>query len=489
MKQSRKTVLTNWLGQGAVQEARQLCARSGIPTYVSPERTAMAFAQMVAFRRNQETLIQTPESVPGGFSPDLAAARRSINQALEAGREWLSEHEAKQVLQAYGIAVAETRIAAGVEEAVAAAEEIGYPVVLKILSPDITHKSDIGGVALDLKAAANVHGAAEAILRRVRDLRPDARVAGFTVQSMVRRPFAHELIVGASLDPVFGPTILFGQGGTAADLLRDRALALPPLNMALVDDLVSRTRVSRLLAGYRDRAAVHREALYSSILKVSQIVCDIAEVCEIDVNPLLADTEGVIALDARIKVAPATQSAVDRLAIRPYPTELQERIVIDGLPLELRPIRPEDEPLMRDFYADADPNDMRLRFFMSRREVPHSELARYSQLDYDRDMAFVAIASPSPGEAPALMGEVRGMCDPDNRTAEFAIQLHRSWQGRGLATLLMNKLIAYQRRRGTQELVGECLAENPGMKGLAKKLGFTVACPRGEDYCTLRLVL
>jgi acetyltransferase len=419
----------------------------------------------------------------------VEAARQSIRQALDAGRHWLSEHEAKQVLRAYGIAVAETRIATTVDQAVAAAGEIGYPVVLKILSPDITHKSDVGGVALDLKTSASVRGAAEAILRRVHDLRPDARVTGFTVQSMVRRPFAHELIVGASLDPVFGPTILFGQGGTAAELVRDRALALPPLNMALVDDLVSRTRVSRLLAGYRDRAAVHREALYGSILKVSQIVCDIAEVCEIDVNPLLADAEGVIALDASIRVAPATRSAVDRLAIRPYPTELQERIVLNGQELELRPIRPEDEPLMRDFYAGADPHDMRLRFFMSRREVPHSELARYSQIDYDRDMTFVAIGSPAPGEPPALMGEVRAVSDPHGREAEFAIQLHRSWQGKGLGSLLMQRIIDYQRRRGTQTLVGECLVENQGMRNLAQKTGFSVKCPIGEDYCSLRLVL
>lgn len=483
-----RPVLTNWLGGEAVREARALCAEAGVPTYDTPERAVAAFMQLVNYRRNQDSLLETPGTLATAMPPDLDAAREVIAAVLADGREWLDEPESKRLLAAYGLPVADTRVVRDVDEALHAAQAIGYPVVLKILSPQISHKSDVGGVALDLHDAAALRSAAEQMLARVHRLRPDATVAGFTVQSMVERPRAHELIVGLSTDPIFGPTVLFGQGGTAVEVMGDRALALPPLNKALARRLVAGTRVARLLAGYRDRPAADHDAICDCILKVSQMACDLPQVQEIDINPLLADAHGVIALDARVRVRACADRPGDRLAIRPYPSELETRVSLMGRDVLLRPIRPEDEPLLREFYARAEPEDMRLRFFMSRREVPHSELARYSQIDYDRDMTLVAL--PGDGSAQRLLGEVRAVCDPDNRVAEFAIQIGRDWQGRGLGLALMHRLIDYLRERGTVELVGECLPENRGMQRLAQRLGFMVSLP-GESgaHCELRLTL
>jgi len=345
-------------------------------------------------------------------------------------------------------------------------------VVLKILSPDISHKSDVGGVALDLQSAAEVTQAARAMLRRVGELRPDAKVAGFTVQAMVKRPHAHELIVGVATDPIFGPVILFGQGGVSVEVVGDRAVALPPLNLALARDLVAHTRVSKLLAGYRDRAAIDHEALHLVLLKVSQLVCDCPEVVELDINPLLADDRGVIALDARVRVRPAQGDAVSRLAIRPYPAELEERLTVAGRSIFVRPVRPEDEPRLKAFFADAAPEELRLRFFMTRRELAHSELARFSQLDYDREMAFLAFDDGAPDGSRTMLGEVRVSADPDNLCAEFAIMLRADRQRQGLGRALMAKMIRYLRGRGTVALAGECLTHNRGMAGLAAAMGF-----------------
>ena len=350
---------------------------------------------------------------------------------------------------------------------------IGFPVVLKILSPDISHKSDVGGVALDLETTQDVVLAAQGMLRRVRELRPDAQVLGFTVQAMVKRPHAHELIVGAATDPIFGPVILFGQGGVAVEVIADRAVALPPLNLALARDLVSHTRISRLLTGYRDRAAIDHEALYLALLKVSQLVCDCPEVVELDINPLLADERGVMALDARVKVLPARSAGAQRLAIRPYPAELEERVDFDGRSVLLRPIRPDDEARLRAFFTAADPSDLRFRFFNTRREWAHSELARFSQLDYEREMAFIAVASDELGEG-AMLGEVRISTDPDNLRAEFAVMVSSELKGRGLGHAMMTKMIGYLKGRGTGVLAGECLRENHAMARLARGLGFSL---------------
>ncbi|OGB10808.1 MAG: GNAT family N-acetyltransferase [Burkholderiales bacterium RIFCSPHIGHO2_12_FULL_61_11] len=488
MQAAVQPVLSCWLGGDAVKQARSIFAEAGIPSYESPEQAVGGFLQLADFHRNQTMLTQTPPSIPQGFAPDLAAARRVIEAVLADGRDLLSEPEAKSLLSAYAIPVVETRVVADAAQAGRAAAEIGFPVVLKILSPDISHKSDVGGVALKLETPQEVAQAAQVMLQRVGELRPDAALAGFTVQAMVRRAHAHELIVGASTDPIFGPVILFGQGGVAVEVIGDRAVALPPLNMALAADLVSHTRVSRLLAGYRDRVAIDHEALHLVLVKVSQLICDCPQVVELDINPLLADDQGVIALDARVKVVAASSAGAQRLAIRPYPAELEEPVDFGGSGALVRPIRPEDEPRLRAFFSDAEAADLRMRFFMARREFAHSELARFSQIDYEREMAFIALAPEGSGET-RMLGEVRVSTDPDNLRAEFAIMVRSDLKGRGLGRALLAKMIRYLKSRGTGMLVGECLRQNDAMAALARGLGFSVTSAGEGETMSLTLAL
>jgi Acyl-CoA synthetase (NDP forming) len=484
LREFPRPVLSCWLGADRSDPARRACEAAGLPTYDTPERAVTAFMHLVNYQRNQEVLTQAPPAAAEHFRADREAALAIVEAVLADGREMLTEPEAKALLAAYGIPVVATKIARDPDAVVAAAAEVGYPVVVKILSREISHKSDVGGVALDLKDEHEVRLAVRTMQRRVRELRPDAHLDGFTVQQMVLRPRAHELIAGVASDPVFGPVLLFGRGGTAVEVIRDRAVALPPLNATLAADLVSRTQVSRLLAGYRDRLPVDHAALYRALVQMSQLVCDLPQVVELDINPLLADDQGVIALDARVRVQLAGGEAAARLAIRPYPTELESWIEVADTPLMLRPIRPEDEARLRDFYAEADPQDLRLRFFSSRREVPRSELARYSQIDYDREMTFVAIDGHG-----GLVGEVRAACDPDNREAEFAIQVRRDWQGRGLGRLLLERMIGYLAQRGTGRLVGVCLRENDAMAALARCLGFTIEADADRKAVRLSLDL
>jgi len=320
---SRNCVLTSWLGDEGAREARQMFAQHGLPSYDTPDRAVRAFMHMVNYRRNQESLTETPPSVPEDFTPDTDAARRAIDAALADGREWLTEPEAKEVMAAYAIPVVPTHTAPDPEAAARLAAKLATPVALKILSKDITHKSDVGGVALDLRAPAAVRDAAEGMLERVRETHPEADLGGFTVQPMVDRPGAFELIVGVVEDQQFGPLVLFGHGGTGVEVIDDSALALPPLNMHLARQAIARTHIHQLLKGYRDRPAVALDDVALTLIKVSQMVIDLGEIVELDINPLLADEFGVMALDARVRVRRFEGPAAARLAIRPYPKELR----------------------------------------------------------------------------------------------------------------------------------------------------------------------
>ncbi|MBK7251453.1 MAG: bifunctional acetate--CoA ligase family protein/GNAT family N-acetyltransferase [Gammaproteobacteria bacterium] len=468
-----RPVLACWMGAAAVRHATKIFTEAGIPTYETPEEAVSAFMQMVRFRENQRQLMETPPSIPESFVPDAAAAQRLIDAALAAGRELLSEPESKQLLGTYGIPVVETRIARDLGEVQCAARELGFPVALKILSPDITHKSDVGGVALDIASPDALEAAVDAMLGRCRELRPAARLEGFTVQRMVRRGGAHELIAGIASDATFGPVILFGQGGTAVEAIADEAIALPPLNRALAADLIGRTRIARLLAGYRDRPPVDHAALELALVQLAQLAADVPEIIELDINPLLVDEQGAIALDARVRVARAPERGAARLAIRPYPRELEERAEFEGRELLLRPIRPEDRLLHEAFLARISPEDMRTRFFRTVRTLPGSELARLTQIDYEREMAFIALGVDERGDAETL-GVARAHTDPENHAAEFAVLVRSDLKGRGLGSILLAKLVRYCRARGTQILHGEVLAENARMLHLAEASGFRV---------------
>lgn len=486
---SARNVIACWLGGDAVAPARRLFSAAGIPTYDTPEEAVCGFMQIVQYHRNQNLLMQVPPSLPVDFVPDRARAQAVARDALAGGRSMLSEPEAKIMLAAYGIPVVETRIADTAEQALLHAQAIGFPVAVKILSPEISHKTEVGGVALDLETPQAVQAALQAMQKRLRELRPDASLRGFVVQAMARRPEAQELIIGVTTDPVFGPVILFGQGGIAVEVIDDNTIGLPPLNMVLARDMISRTRVARLLAGYRNRPAADVEAICRTLIQVAHLVSDIPEIVELDMNPLLADGSGVLALDARVRVAVAdTAIGVERLAIRPYPIELEQWISWQGQPLLLRPIKPEDGLAHIAFFNALDPEDVRYRMFIRMRELQPAQLARLTQIDYDRDMAFIATRKRADGQFETL-GVVRAMADPDNEKAEFAIIVRSDLKGQGLGSLLMSKLIDYCRSRSTQEIVGEALPQNIGVLNLVRRFGFTVQSIPEDGVMMLRLKL
>jgi acetyltransferase len=343
-------------------------------------------------------------------------------------------------------------------------------VALKIHSPDITHKSDVGGVALNLKDADHVRYEAAAMLARVATARPTARLDGFLMQPMVRWPGAVELLVGLVEDPVFGPLIAFGQGGTAVEIIHVSSLELPPLNAPLARRLIARTRVWQLLQAYRGKPAAKPEAILEVLIRLDQLAADHPEIRELDINPLLADADGVMALDARLRVMPAQSMAAARLAIAPYPQHLETAGRLrDGTQLNIRPMRPEGEPMLHDLAKHMNREDLRLRFLAAVGELTHAVAARLSQLDYDRELALLA---EHDGMA---LGIAHFFADPDNRRAEYAIAVRSDWKGRGVGYLLMNRLIDIAAQRGIGELVGEVLRENGPMLQMCRELGFTVA--------------
>jgi acetyltransferase len=378
--------------------------------------------------------------------------------------------------------------------AAAGAAIVGFPVVLKIVSPQITHKSDVGGVVLNLESGTEVAASASAMLERVAQRVPGAEVTGFALQPMIKRAQALELIAGTHVDPLFGPVILFGAGGTRVEVVADSAIALPPLNEPLARALVARTRVAKLLAGWRDVPPANAAALHGVLIALSQLLADEPRIAELDINPLLADSDGVIALDARVRVDAAAPGGAARFAVRPYPAELVEQWTwqpreSEARELTLRPIRPEDEAQHLEFLERVSPEDIRMRIFYSRRSIERTELARLTQIDYEREMAFIATAprlEPTGDGASADAAEgstegtlegdetlavVRAITDPDNHDAEFGILVRSDLKGGGLGRKLMDKLIEYLKGRRTQRLVCTVLRENERMLELTAALG------------------
>jgi acetyltransferase len=475
-----KPVLAVWLGDQASRDARRLFAAKNIASFATPAEGVDGFMQLVSYARAQEQLMRTPPSLPEVVF-DSAGAASTIEIALGSRRSVLSEVEAKDILAAYGIPVVPTRIAASPEEVRHLAQgiiaEYGAAVI-KILSDDISHKSDVGGVRLGLEHAEEAELAAADMLRRIAELMPDARIKGFTVQPMIRRPRAHELILGMSVDPTFGPLMMFGAGGTAVEVLRDTANALPPLDLNLARDMIQQTRIWRLLQGYRDRPAADIDRIAEALVRLSYLVARHPEIREIDINPLLADDKGVIALDARVRVADAAGDPRVPMAIRPYPSQWQIDTELEPVgAMRIRPIRPEDEGLYQDFFAAVTPEDRRLRFFGVGPKLSHGSLARFTQIDYAREMAFVAVEQKSG----ALLGVVRLIADPDYTHGEYAIIVRSDLKGRGLGWRLMQHLIDYAKAEGLKELHGSVLAENTTMLRMCRELGFAVDREPGDE--------
>jgi acetyltransferase len=488
-----KPILAVWIS-GSCQ-ASDAFERAGIPDYATEADAVRGFMHLVRYREAIDTLMAMPPSMPEDFSPDVAAARRVVEQVIADGRTWLDPMEITRLLAAYSIPIAPVLLAHDADEAAVLAApllEQGLGVVAKILSPDIIHKSEVGGVRLNLTSEGAVRAAVADILARARVAKPDARLTGVTIHPMIVRPKARDLIAGLTDDPTFGPVIVFGRGGTAVEVVNDKALALPPLDLNMARALIARTRISRQLKGYRNVPPADEGAVALVIVKVAQLAADVPEVRELDLNPLLADENEVIAVDARVAVAPVDQTVRGlrghpRFAIRPYPKEWERRLALrDGTQLLLRPIRPEDEALYGTFFAHVTQEDLRLRFFAPVKMFSHGLIARFTQIDYARAMAFVAIAQAT-GE---LWGVVRLHSDANYESGEYAILLRSDLKGRGLGWLLMQLMIEYARTEGLKRIEGQVLAENRTMLAMCRELGFEIAAdPQEPVTCRVKLAL
>jgi len=487
-KTSRCLVLANWLGEETVQATKDIFDEATIPVFDRPGKAIMAYLHMQRYKRTQQILMQTPDSLPADFFPDTAHAEQIINAALDQERNQLSEEEARNVLAAYGVPVVETKICKSAMQAVDAAVELGFPVALKIRSPQITHPIDFGGIALELTTPDLVFEAAANMSARVHTTVPDAYIEGFTVQKMGRRPGAHELFISVHTDKTFGPIIRFGHGGVAASVIGDQAVTLPPLNMGLAREVISRTRISKLLEGSRRQAPADIDDICLALIQISQLVIDLPQVVTLEMNPVFADDKGVLALGARIWIQRPTMSGPERLAIRPYPRELEETVRLKtGEQILLRPIRPEDAASHLAFVQSLTEEDLRLRFFGLVQNFALSDMPKYTQIDYDREMAFIATRIVD-GEAQTL-GVVRTSTKPDNSEAEFAIIIRSDMKGSGLGSLLFEKMMRYCKGRGTRYFVGQTMPRNKGMIGLAKHFGLEVAHNYDEEIVEMRLPL
>jgi acetyltransferase len=470
-RSTHKPVLAAWLGDINPNESRVYLESQGIPNFYTPENAVEAFSFLCAYRRNQAQLMEVPTARAADEPrPDLKKTTAIRDTALAQGRTLLTEHEAKELLAAFGLPVPKSILGKSKEAAVAAAREIGFPVAMKIQSPDIPHKSDVGGVRLDVQNADMVAAAFDDMLRHVRALRPQARIDGIVVQPMLRYPHSREVLVGVATDPVFGPVISFGAGGVAVEAVRDTALALPPLNAPLARELMSRTRVYRLLQGYRDVPPVDFDALVRVLCGVSRIVCAAAWVKEMDLNPVLAHPGGAVIADARLEIDPARRETPPRyghMAIHPYPAELEgEMRLRDGTVVRVRPIRPEDAELELRFFQKLSARSRYHRFMQHLPELPPRMLARFTQLDYDRELALVALHNNE------FIAVGRYAPNPDGRTAEFALTVADEWQGKGVGRALLERLCAAARDAGYEALYGYVLADNHEMLELAHRLGF-----------------
>ncbi|MGF1641163.1 MAG: bifunctional acetate--CoA ligase family protein/GNAT family N-acetyltransferase [Rhodospirillales bacterium] len=487
---TRAAVLTSWMGGERVAPARRLFAEASIPTYDTPSQAVAAFMHMVRFRRNQDMLMQMPPSKPAEFTPATDAARLLVEDCLAEGRSRIDGREANAILATYGIPTVTAGFAATPDEAVAVAGKLGFPVAIKIRSPDLPHKATAGGVDLYLDTADSVRVAAENMLVTVALNRPGARIEGFTVERMVLRPGAQEVSIGVRRDPVFGPVVTFGQGGPVAEVIGDRAVALPPLNLNLARELISRTRVSRLLDGYGDRPPANRGALCLTLVQISQMIVDLPELVDLEINPMFVDENGVLAVDASLRIAAAARPSTRDLAISPYPKDLEEEFALAcGRRVLLRPIRPEDEADHYEFLSKVTSEDIRFRFFGLVRKLPHTEMARFTQIDYDREMAFIATAPRADGTQPETLGVVRTVTDLSNDTAEYAILVRSDLKGQRLGWKLLDKMIHYCRSRGTRRIVGQVLGDNTRMLDLVHRLGFTSRKLEDEDVVEVTLEL
>lgn len=468
-----KPVFACWMGETRARATREQINTAGMPIFRLPEAAVDAFANIAAFYRNQQQLMQTPAPLSATVEadqPDTAMARALIERVLAEGRNTLTETESKSLLAAFRIPVTPTVVAHDVEEAVRHATELGYPVAMKINSPDITHKSDVGGVMLNLRSPQQVRAVFIDMIEEAQRRAPDARIDGVSLQRMVMKRHGRELFVGMTTDPLFGPVVTFGAGGTMIEVIDDRSVALPPLNPFLARQMIERARSAVVLRAWRGLPAVPLESVEALLLRVSDMICELPELAELDINPIIVDENGAAAVDARavVRAARVSRTPHAHLAILPYPETLtRDATLKDGTPLRLRAIRPEDADALQAFVRELSDEARYFRFLSTMHELTPSMLARFTQIDYDREMAMLAL------DGERIVGVARYMLNPDAETCEFALVVADAMQGRGVGTLLMNTLVAIARDRGLKEIIGIVAANNHGMLALMERLGFS----------------
>ncbi len=472
---TQKPVLTAWMGGAKVREGIELFNTAGIPTYSSPEQGVRAFMYLVSYARNRQLLYETPRELPVEFPLDRAKLRAVFDTILSEGHDVLTESTSKALLAAYEIPVTKTYVARTAEDAVEFSRRVEFPVALKVFSPQITHKTDVGGVELNLVNETEVRAAFARIVSRAKEHRPDANVEGVTVQRMISSPHGHELIVGAKRDPIFGVVLLVGAGGITAELYQDRALELPPLNERLARRALESLRSWPLLNGYRGRAAVNVDRLIETLIRLSYLVADYPEIVELDVNPLLVTPDDVIALDARIVLNHDTvlhpARPYSHLAIRPYPEEFTKRTKLkDGTPVLLRAIKPEDEPMWHDLLGSCTPESLRFRFRYMFKSTTHEMATRFCFIDYDREIAIVAEIEED--DQRKIIGVGRLVADADHTNAEFAVLVGDPWHGLGLGSMLTDYCLDVCHRWGVHRVVAETAPDNRRMLDMFRNRGF-----------------
>lgn len=477
---SFKPVLTAWLGEIDSIPGRNLAVEARLPVFRSPESAVAAFGTLAQYRMAQDLLLEVPSPLMSGTPPDLEMARAIALEARRAGRRKLNEAEAARLLACFGISFARTEIATSLEQLIAIAREIGFPVAIKLLSYDIEHLSDVKGVCLNIRSEESLILEYATLMERVLRLRPDARLEGIIVQPMIEKRYGRRFMIGVVSEPTFGRVIRFGAGGTASEVVQDNAIGLPPLNRRLAQELVSRTRAAQLLQPYRHIPGADTEAILDTLLRVSELVCALPWVEDMKINPFIADEAGCIAVEARIAIDPNRLDPDPRfhhMAIHPYPAQLEGvENLRSGHVLHIRPIRPEDAALEIAFVDRMSERSRYMRFFNTVRGLTPAMLARLTQVDYDRELALIALSAEK-GEAERIVGVARFAANPDGESCEFAVALDDQWNGRGIATILMERLFKAARDGGYRRMTGCVLPENDSMLKLAAKLNFT----RGKD--------
>ena len=483
-KQLGKPLLTCLMGDASVGEARIILNEAAIPTFRTPEAAVGAFGNIASFYQNQQLLQQTPPPLSNLAKPDVEGARMLIESVLAERRKVLTEMESKALLAAFHIPVTKTILARSVTEAIMIATQLGFPVALKIDSPDISHKSDVQGVVLNVQNAVGVRDAYLEMIQAVTKLLPAARINGVTIQNMAVQKRGREIYIGLVTDDPFGPVIAFGAGGTMIELLNDRAMELPPLNQFLARRLIERSRVAETLGEWRGAAPIDMEALEQVLLRVSEMVCELPQLREMDINPIIVDESGAMAVDARIVIdnAPPSMRHYNHLAILPYPSQHEQQWPLrGGGDYTVRPIHPDDASMLQDFVRGLSKESRYFRFVSSMQELPATMLSRFTLIDYDREMALVAIARERQVDAQGnavevsrIVGVSRYITNPDRTSCEFSLVISDDFKGQGLGSRLMLSIMDFAREKGLVEIEGLVLANNPAMLKLMRSLGFTV---------------